>query len=251
MESSRGYTQKSYVINIYMPEGYYLNSLYPFQDEILLIIQQLEVDFYLSGGTALSRCYLNHRYSDDLDLFVNNHPKFKQQCEIIVNYFKSSPLDITVSTASETFVRIFLEKEQLNLKVDFINDVSFHYGSIEKFELFNRVDNWRNILSNKICALSRMEPKDYADIFFIAKKFSFDWLNILEEAGKKDLWVEPIEVSRLINEFQVDLLIPLKWETKPDMKQIKKAFYQLHQDIFFGKQNSLMSTRTNRTKPNH
>jgi len=29
--------------------------------------------FYLTGGTALSRGYFNHRYSDDLDLFVNNH----------------------------------------------------------------------------------------------------------------------------------------------------------------------------------
>jgi hypothetical protein len=27
--------------------------------------------FYLSGGTAASRGYLHHRFSDDLDLFVN------------------------------------------------------------------------------------------------------------------------------------------------------------------------------------
>jgi hypothetical protein len=38
-----------------MPEKYYLNKVYPFQDEILKEIQGLDVDFYLSGGTALSR----------------------------------------------------------------------------------------------------------------------------------------------------------------------------------------------------
>jgi predicted nucleotidyltransferase component of viral defense system len=32
---------------------------------------KIPVGFYLTGGTALSRAYLNHRYSDDLDFFVN------------------------------------------------------------------------------------------------------------------------------------------------------------------------------------
>jgi predicted nucleotidyltransferase component of viral defense system len=62
-----------------MPEKYYQNKVYPLQDEVLRGIQDLNVDFYLTGGTALSRCYLNHRYSDDLDLFVNDNPKFKDQ----------------------------------------------------------------------------------------------------------------------------------------------------------------------------
>lgn len=33
-----------------MPEAYYLNKLYPFQNEILKNIEQLELDFYLSGA---------------------------------------------------------------------------------------------------------------------------------------------------------------------------------------------------------
>ena len=47
-----------------MPDKSYYNRLYAFQDEIMNIVQKQEVDFYLTGGTALSRCYLNHRYSD-------------------------------------------------------------------------------------------------------------------------------------------------------------------------------------------
>jgi len=34
------------------------------------IIRKLNTPFFLTGGTALSRHYYNHRYSDDLDLFV-------------------------------------------------------------------------------------------------------------------------------------------------------------------------------------
>lgn len=223
-----------------MPEEYYLNKLYPFQDEILREIQNLDVDFYLSGGTALSRCFLDHRYSDDLDLFLNNHPNFKQQCEIVVTYLKGTFSQCMVSITSESFLRIFVNKNQLVLKIDFINDVPFHFGKLERFDFFKNVDNWRNILSNKICALSRMDPKDYADMLFIAKKFTFSWEDIIEEAKKKDLWVEPIAVSRIIKEFPVELLTPIKWVTQPDLKQAHGSLVLISEDVLKGGQNSLV-----------
>lgn len=107
--------------------SYYTDTLYPLQDKVLKIIDALGTPFYLTGGTALSRCYLHHRYSDDLDFFVNNEPKF--------------------------------------VKVDFVNDVAFRYGNVEKKILFSRVDTIENILSNKISAvMSRDEAKDVVDI---------------------------------------------------------------------------------------
>ncbi len=85
-----------------------------------------------------------------------------------------------------------------------------------------------------------MEPKDYADILFIAKKFSFSWEDIIEEAKNKDLWVEPIEVSRTIKEFPVELLTPIKWITQPDLKQAQVSLLLISEDILRGKQNSLI-----------
>lgn len=226
-----------------MPEEYYLNKLYPFQDEILREIHGLDVDFYLSGGTALSRCFLEHRYSDDLDLFVNNCPNFKQQCETVVTYLKETFSRCSVSITSESFLRIFLNKNQLVLKIDFINDVPFHFGNFEKCDFFGKVDNWRNILSNKICALSRMEPKDYADILFIAEQYSFSWEDIIEEAKKKDLWVEPIEISRIVKEFPVELLTPIKWIKQPDPKHAQDSLVLISEEILMGGQNSLVHKR--------
>jgi len=223
-----------------MPEEYYLNKLYPFQDEILRGIHGLGVDFYLSGGTALSRCFLEHRYSDDLDLFVNSHPDFKQQCKTVVTYLKETFSRCSVSITSESFLRIFLNKDQVVLKIDFINDVPFHFGNFEKCAFFWKVDNWRNLLSNKICALSRMEPKDYADILFIAEQYSFSWEDIIEEARKKDLWVEPIEISRIIKDFQVELLTPIKWIKQPDLKHAQDSLALISEEILVGCQNSLV-----------
>lgn len=54
----------------------YQNNIYPFQNELLALVQGANVDFYLTGGTALSRFYLNHRYSDDLDFFVNQNSEY-------------------------------------------------------------------------------------------------------------------------------------------------------------------------------
>ncbi len=138
---------------------------------------------------------MNHRYSDDLDFFLNNHPAFKEQCRSVLSCLKDTSFERQVGTTSDTFLRIFLKKEDVLLKVDFVNDVEFHCGNIVSHELFNRLDDWKNILSNKICALSRAEPKDYADILFIADQYRFNWKQVLIEAKNKDLWVEPIEVS--------------------------------------------------------
>ena len=56
----------------------YENTLYPLQDKVLVALEDAKTRFYLTGGTALSRCYFNHRYSDDLDFFTNDDPRFDQ-----------------------------------------------------------------------------------------------------------------------------------------------------------------------------
>ncbi len=62
-----------------MPELFYSAKLYPFMDKVLALIRQADTAFYLTGGTALGRHYLHHRYSDDLDLFVNAAGDFRDQ----------------------------------------------------------------------------------------------------------------------------------------------------------------------------
>ncbi len=59
-----------------MSENYYNFQLYPLQDKVLNILSEADHHFYLTGGTALSRQYLHHRYSDDLDFFLNRENDF-------------------------------------------------------------------------------------------------------------------------------------------------------------------------------
>lgn len=50
---------------------YYTNELYPLQDNVLKVIDTINTPFYLTGGTALSRCYFQHRYSVEKKLKVD------------------------------------------------------------------------------------------------------------------------------------------------------------------------------------
>jgi hypothetical protein len=222
-----------------MPDKSYYNRLYAFQDDIMRIIPRQEVDFYLTGGTALSRCYLNHRYSDDLDFFINKSPDFKKQAQCVVTAIRQHNIKIEIGTASESFFRITVLKDRIPLIIDFVNDVEFHYEGFEAADFFPKIDSWRNILSNKLSAVSRLEPKDVADILFIAKKFSFEWPEIIEEAKSKDLWVNPLDVSRIIKDFPVNLFDTIKWIIHADKKALDKERLQMHADIFYGRSNSL------------
>lgn len=221
-----------------MPETYYHKQLYPFQDSILKVVEKANLDFYLTGGTALGRCYLHHRYSDDLDFFVNDHKAFKQQSSAAVNAIKRK-WRCDIATASDTFVRLFIEQGELVLKIDFVNDVPAHYGEIKPFPLFHRVDSWCNILSNKLCAITRSEAKDVADILFLARKYAFEWEKIINEARQKDLWVDPLKICKRIRHFPVALFQKIKWMQPVDPQTLVPDLETLHNDIFFGASNSL------------
>ena len=222
-----------------MPEAFYSDKLYPFMDKVLALIRQTDTTLYLTGGTALGRYYLHHRYSDDLDLFVNQAADFREQVKKALEVLHRGGVAFEPGTAADTFVRLLAREGETLLKIDFINDLAFHYGDFQEAPFFPRIDHWRNILSNKLCALSRREPKDMADVLFIAKSFPFSWPEIFGEARQKDLWVEPLEISRIIHEFPVDLLGAVKWVQPVDSDACATALKTLHLDIFHGRSNSL------------
>ena len=221
-----------------MPETYYQTKLFPLQDSALGIVQDMNLGFYLTGGTALSRCYLHHRYSDDLDFFMNANPHFKAECTQIIDRFRDERhWTVSVGTVADTFLRMSLETEAVVLKIDFINDVSFHYGDIETCDIFHRVDNWRNILSNKLCSLGRRDVKDLADILFIADSYPFDWQEVIKEAKQKDTWVDPLEICKTVNEFPAALFDTIRWVNPVDPDHLEARIQRLHDDIFWGRKN--------------
>lgn len=217
-----------------MQKEYYTNNLYPFQDEIFEEINNLNVNLYLTGGTALSRFYLNHRYSDDLDFFTNNSKTFINDTDLILSKLKEK-YEIEVIRKTADFVRATAGKGELILKLDFVNDVEYRSGNAEKFEKFKSVDNWWNILSNKLTALARLEPKDVADILFMRRKYNIDWKKAFEEAGKKVNYIDPLDVSVILDEFPSEYLEKINWVEEIDYEAAQNDIKKIAKEILESK----------------
>jgi len=223
---------------------FYEEELYPLQDGILKIVRDLKLPFYLTGGTALSRYYFKHRFSDDLALFVNSDPLFsdysKQLTEYLINDAAGSFRFIPERfSKSENYVQIYVERGSVILKIDLVNDVKFHFGDFIDDVTLGRLDSWRNILSNKVTASFRMEIKDFIDIWCISKHNTFNWVEIFNEAKRKDPGVDPISLSDLFKSFPFENLDFIKWIISPDPDKLKKEFMLIADDILYGEDNSL------------
>jgi len=157
-------------------------KLYELQDKVLDILFATEDIFYLTGGTCLSRFYQEKRYSDDLDFFADNEPRFKAGIKNI-KFKLSEQFKVHEDTVTKDFVRWIIDD---SLQVDFINDRVYRDGESVLLENGYQIDNIHNVLSNKLNAvIDRDEPKDIFDIYMISKFYSFDWKDILETSHKK------------------------------------------------------------------
>ncbi|RKX72751.1 MAG: hypothetical protein DRP60_13225 [Spirochaetes bacterium] len=157
-------------------------QLYRLQDEVLSAVFAVEREFYLTGGTCLSRFYKEKRYSDDLDFFAQNSPRFSFAIRNIRNAFQKT-FSLTVEVETINFVRYRLNNL---LQVDFVNDISARYGDVIITDKNYIIDTAENILSNKLTAvLGRDNPKDIFDIYLICTFYSFSWEDIIASAHEK------------------------------------------------------------------
>ncbi|MFO7981039.1 MAG: nucleotidyl transferase AbiEii/AbiGii toxin family protein [Candidatus Aminicenantes bacterium] len=145
----------------------------PIQREILLKFLThpfIRESFFLTGGTALSVFYLYHRVSDDLDLFSLQSVDFSE-----IDYWLRSSWKETCSKIKQgpNFLSFLIE----GTKVDFVIDALSNKKNRERVEFENDqsilIDNIDNIASNKLsCIVSRTEPKDFIDTYFLFKNYS-------------------------------------------------------------------------------
>jgi len=157
-------------------------KLYLLQDEVLKVVFDTEHEFYLTGGTCLSRFYVEKRYSDDLDFFTNQSPRYS----FAIKNIRKALLErfgLVVEVESKDFTRFKIDDL---LQVDFVNDISFRYKEPRISEENYLLDTVENILSNKITAvIGRDNPKDIFDIYLIWKFYVIKWSEILDAAHQK------------------------------------------------------------------
>lgn len=228
---------------------HYLENLYPFQDGILRLVNACETPFFLTGGTALSRGYLGHRFSDDLDFFVNDDALFYEYIERIRASFVSAgiaegfEIDPKRFRSFEGYVQLYLKHRLghnlIELKVEFVNDIAYRVGEPLESRGLGRIDTWENILSNKITALYRFAPKDVADLWAIARSFPFDWKDVFKHVHCKIEGVYPEDVSEVFRTVPSGVFDGLAWAPSCDWSSIHSDLAIMAEDILLGRSNSL------------
>lgn len=207
-----------------------------------LVGHDLRLPFFLTGGTALSRFYLNHRFSDDLDFFINDDEKFGDYVEVIYDAIQRQSewhLVGAQTVRTPAFVRLVIRKNEAALQNDFVNDIPYRVGKPDNTLAPCLIDTWQNILSNKIAAATRFAVKDMVDIVFLARRYSFHWTEILEHAKEKTGGVQAETVAQIIAGMPEIELEKIHWVARPNFTNIIYDLKKIAEDLVYGRDNSV------------
>jgi len=187
-------------------------------------ISKCGVRFFLTGGTALSRAYYNHRYSDDLDFFVNDDVNYSEQVkEVFIKlkedgFFWDPDVDF-ISNKTFTSFKVGWNKSNTLLKLDFVNDVAVRFDDPVKTKLYYQTDSIRNMLSNKLTAIFRFAAKDVADIREIALRENVDWNQSISDARQKEAGVEIPIICDILQGMPQSEFETIAWIKKPTWEE--------------------------------
>jgi len=188
------------------------------QDRILARLASVDTGFYLTGGTAASRAYLHHRFSDDLDFFVNDDDRFGLWAQRAVQALvREEAWRVSVIHQESRFVRFAVTEGDIILKVEMINDVPAHVGDVKRHDVLGLVDSAENILANKLTAIvDRKEPRDFADIWGFCRQMSLSCRAALEGAQSKAAGLFPVDVARVLLSVTEDDWRLVRWHQAPE-----------------------------------
>jgi hypothetical protein len=217
--------------------SFYFDVLYPFQDRVIQAMNQVETGFYLTGRTASSRGYLQHRFSDDLGFFVNDDNRFGLWAErVIQSLTQPKNWSCAVLMKEERFVRLNLTGNDVVLKLEFVNDVPARVGKIQNHPVLGRMDSPENILANKVtAALDRDEPKDFADIWGFCTQKGFSLQEAITNTQSKAAGIFPADLARALCSIQQADWQVVRWINAPPVDVFLSQLNQLGEKLLMVK----------------
>lgn len=216
-----------------MDSNFFLQQLYPLQDRALQVISRAQTGLYLTGGTALSRAYLYHRFSDDLDLFANLDDRFAGWCSQVIAALTAEKIWQTqVQRFESHFVRLFITQDGVTLKIECVNDVPSHIGDIQDHPILGRLDSAENILANKVTALiGRTEPKDVADVWGLCYHLGLSLKKAITDADSKAAGIYPPYLAQRLFQVTHQDWATVRWITPPDPEQFIREVKDLAESL--------------------
>lgn len=171
------------------------------QDIVLAALKDKINDFYLAGGTALSRFYYNHRQSEDLDFFTRKF-NFGRVDEVVRDLSAAAGVKIELKALQNpgefAEMAVYAADFPEPLKIDFVEDklpilsktsVVNGINILSKEDIYLRkiyactgVNFAPDITGRPAGAGGRQEAKDHFDLYILSSTFMS-----LSEFAKKHL----------------------------------------------------------------
>jgi hypothetical protein len=147
---------------------------------------EIQTNFYLTGGTALSAFYLGHRLSEDMDFFTDAEEKMAP-IEFLTGIIKSLPFLDHLHFERLFDRRIFVAtfKDSQTLKVEF---TTYPFKSLGDRLVIGklRVDSLLDIVTGKLFAMAdRFDPKDFVDLYFVLQGKDLKLENLVKMTGER------------------------------------------------------------------
>jgi hypothetical protein len=174
---------------------------------------QRAVPFHLGGGAALAGVHLRHRLSADADLFVHSRDAHRDLVRALPDIGLANDMPVSVVRDAGSFVRARLQLSSHSIELDVIfepvPDLENAPPPIDGIVLESLTDLRANKLT---CILSRSEPRDLVDLFFLDRA-GYPPEQDLALALRKDAGLDPGVIAWLLGQFPLEplpiMLVPL------------------------------------------
>ena len=185
----------------------------------------LKDSFFLTGGTALSAFYLEHRISEDMDFFTEEEGQVPQVLSVLQEIVSKLNAQLEIKRSFRSYLEVFLTQEKGILRCDFALDSPYRLEKkIFKQEYGIYVDNVLDISCNKLSALyDRGDPKDFVDVYFIDREV-IPFERLVEKAKRKHIGLDNYYLA--ISLAKVEDLSILPRMLKPVNLDELRSFYR-------------------------
>lgn len=181
------------------------------QKKILLLYSEIpdREAFYLTGGTALSAFFLEHRRSNDLDFFTDVEELVMPFAQRLEESLKKEALKVERLRGFRSFMELSVSSENDSTVIHFALDSPFRFEQPSDIKEIPgvKIDSLIDMATNKLLALfGRAELRDFLDIYFLVRDhYTKD--ELIEKSARKDpgfdLYWLGVAIER-INEFSED-----------------------------------------------
>ena len=172
------------------------------QDDFLKSMREFEVicdNYYLTGGTPLSAFYLYHRYSEDLDFFIESQEVNLLAIQKVIKSVQKALQIKQVTYQNHQGLHIFFltYPNNVQLKVDFNY---YPFPRIKEGVIYHGItlDSLLDIAVNKIQTIAtRTAARDFIDLYFAVQKMGVSVHELIQMARNKfDWYIEPIQFGK-------------------------------------------------------